>query len=99
MTFNNACARKNSYILTFSRMNCVSSSSVGSKCTFAADRLAILERTMSNYMRMRTATLVAMAADKIESRFVADDVAAIDRKIKDTASKMITLRQCTSFTT
>jgi hypothetical protein len=94
MTFNNACTKK-SYILTFSRMNCVSSTTVGSKCTFATDRLAILERTMSNYMRMRTATLVAMAADKIESRFVADDVAAIDRKIKDTASKMITLRQCT----
>ena len=98
MAFSNACTKK-SYILTFSRMNCVSSTTVGSKCTFATDRLAILERTMSNYMRMRTATLIAMAAGKIESRFVADDIAVLDCKIKDTALKMITRRQCSSFTT
>ena len=88
---------KNSYILSFSRMNCVpssSSSSVGSKCTFAADRLAILERSVANYSRMKTAALEAGRSGAIEGRFIAEDIATLDRKMENALVKMVMLKPC-----
>lgn len=91
----------NSYILSFSRMSCVpsvfsssSSYSNSSKCAFASDRLAILERSVANYSRMRAAALDAGRSGAIESRFIAEDVATLDRKMEKALVKMVMLKPC-----
>lgn len=78
-----------------STRNCKSSSvAFAGKCTFAEDRLAILEHTMTHYAKMRSAALVAGATGRIDMHFIAEDVVVIDRKIKDAVVKMMMLRPC-----
>jgi hypothetical protein len=72
-------------------MNCVSS---GITCTFAADRLAILERSVTNYARMRSAALESSRSGKIEARFIAEDVAVLDSKMKEYQARMTLLKPC-----
>jgi hypothetical protein len=71
-----------------------SSSSVGTKCTFAAERLALFERSISNYTRMRLATVEAARSGKIDAHITTEDLAIIDRKIKSTSATMSLLKRC-----
>lgn len=73
-----------------SKMNCVPSS----KCAFAADRLLLLTATTAQYEKLRAATVAAGRTGTLEIRFVAEDVALLDKKIMETTVKMRMLAPC-----
>ena len=72
-----------------SRMNRVPSS-----CVLAADRLLLLTATATQYEKLRAATLAAGRTGTLEIRFVAEDVAVLDKKMSETVVKMRMLTPC-----
>ena len=75
-------------------MNCASSSATGRTCVFAADRLAILERTVATYAKMRSAALDAARAGKLDAHWVAEDTIVLDRKVKEASALITLLKPC-----
>jgi hypothetical protein len=65
-----------------------------SKCIFAADRIQNLDKSIANYIKIRSATLDAGISGKLDIRLVEDDIKVIDRRIAETISKMKYLKPC-----
>lgn len=65
-----------------------------SKCSFATDRLLLLTATATQYEKLRAATVAAGRMGALEIRFVAEDVAVLDKKMSETVVKMRMLTPC-----
>lgn len=65
-----------------------------SKCSFAAERLALLESAAVQYAKLRAATIKAGATGALDSRAVRDDLTVLDKKLMAAAAKMVALKPC-----
>lgn len=72
-------------------MNCVADAR---GCTFALDKIKILEHTLYNYGKMRDATLSADMTKHIDAHVIHEDVIVIERKMMDAALRMTMLKKC-----
>ena len=75
-------------------MNCVAGSS--SKCAFAAEKLALLETRVGGWARMKTATEKTALDGKLEIHVAHQDLALLEKKIREATAKMGVLRLCVS---
>lgn len=73
-------------------MNCGSSSS----CAFAADKLALLETRVGGWMRIKMATEKTAREGKLEIHIAHQDLALLEKKIRESTAKMGALRVCIS---
>ncbi len=76
--------------LSFKMSRC----STPSKCSFAADRLALLESAAAQYAKLRAATIAAGASGALDRAVVSDDLAVLDKKLRVAVAKMTVLKPC-----
>ena len=76
--------------LSFKMSHC----SAPSKCSFAADRLALLESAALQYAKLRAATIAAGASGALDRAVVREDLAVLDKKLLVAAAKMVALKPC-----
>jgi hypothetical protein len=78
-------------------MNCVAGTGSSSgKCAFAAEKLALLEARVGGWGRMKTATEKTALDGKLEIHIAHQDLALLEKKIRDATGTMGALRLCIS---
>jgi hypothetical protein len=81
------------------KMNCgsgIGSSGSSGKCAFATEKLALLEARVGGWGRMKAATEKTVREGKLEIHIAHQDLALLEKKIRDATGTMGALRLCIS---
>ena len=68
--------------------------SAPAKCSFAADRIALLESAVQQYAKLRAATIAAGASGALDRAVVVEDLVVLDKKLRTAVAKMTVLKPC-----
>ena len=77
-------------------MNCVAGTGSSGGCAFAAEKLALLEARVGGWGRMKAATEKTVREGKLEIHIAHQDLALLEKKIRDATGTMGALRLCIS---
>ncbi len=75
-------------------MNCISGTK--GSCAFAAEKLSLLEARVDGWGRMKAATEKTVFDGKLEIHIAYQDLALLEKKIRDAKGTMGALRMCIS---
>jgi hypothetical protein len=80
-------------LLVFLSLPTMSSASCrGTSCSFATERIALLESRIQNYAQIQAAT--AKHGSVFDARIVSDDLRLLERKIKEASMRVEALKPC-----